>query len=68
MKKKLFPQQVVCSESSIDKEVFVNSESDAILSDRNASVGPRPVELVMFRCGDFVNANVHPAAGKFKNC
>ena len=57
------------SESSTDKEevlVFVNSESDASLSDRNASLAPHFVELVMFRCDDFVIANMHPAAGKCK--
>ena len=54
------------SESSIDKEVFVDSESDASLCDRNASLAPRPVELVMFRCGGFVISNVHTAAGKCK--
>ena len=66
MKKKLLPQQAVGCEPSTDKEVFVDSESDASLSDRNASLAPHPVELVMFRCGDFVIANVHTAAGKCK--
>ena len=67
MKKKLFPQQAVRSEFSTDKEeVFVDSESDASLSDRNASLALHPVNLVMFRCGDFVIANVHTAAGKCK--
>ena len=53
------------SESSTEKEeVFVDSESDASLSDHNASLAPHPVELIMCRCGDFVIANVHIAAGK----
>ena len=53
------------SEFSTDKEeVFVDSESDASLSDRNASLALHPVNLVMFRSGDFVIANVHTAAGK----
>ena len=55
----------MASESSTDEEVFVDSESDASLSDRNASQAPHSVELVMFRCGDFVIANVHTAAGKY---
>ena len=54
------------SESSADKEVFVDSESDANLSDRNASLVPYSIELVMFRCVDFVIANVHTADGKCK--
>ena len=67
LKKKLFPQQAVRNEFSTDKEeVFVDSESDASLSDRNASLALHPVNLVMFRCGDFVIANVHTAAGKCK--
>ena len=65
VKKKLFPQQAVSSEFSTDKEeVFVDSESDASLSDRNASLALHPVNLVMFRSGDFVIANVHTAVGK----
>ena len=64
VKKKRFPQQAVGSESSTDKEVFVDSESDASLSDRNASQAPHPVELVVFRCDDFVIVNVQTAAGK----
>ena len=55
------------SKFSTDKEeVFVDSESDASLSDCNASLALHPVNLVMFRCGDFVIANVHTAAGKCK--
>ena len=64
--KKLFSQRAVGSKSSTDKEVFVDSESDASLSDRNTSLAPHPVKLVMFRCGNFVSANVHTAAGKCK--
>ena len=65
VKKKLFPQQAVRSEFSTDKEaVFVDSESDASLSDRNTSLALHPVNLVMFRCGDFAIANVHTVAGK----
>ena len=55
------------SESSTGKEeVFVDSESDASLSDCNASLAPHPVKLVMFRCGNFVIVNVHTAARKCK--
>ena len=67
MKKKLFPPQAVGSESSTDKEeVFVDSERNTSLSDRNANLAPHPVWLVMFRCGDFAITNVHTAAGKCK--
>ena len=55
------------SKSSTDKEeVFVDSESDASLSNRNAILATHPVELVMFRCVDFVIANIHTAAEKCK--
>ena len=67
VKKKIFPQEAVGSESSTNKEeVFVNSESDASLSDHNASLAAHLVELVMFRCGDVITANAHPSAGKYK--
>ena len=67
VKKKLLSQQAVGSESSTEKEeVFFNSKSDASLSDRNASLAPHSVELVIFRWGDFVIANVHTSAGKGK--
>ena len=30
------------------------------------ATAPHPVELVVFKCADFVIANVHTAAGKWK--
>ena len=50
----------------IKKKCLLIQKSDASLSDRNASLALHPVNLVMFRCGDFVIANVHTAAGKCK--
>ena len=65
--KRLLPQQAVNNESSTDKEVlFADSENDASLFDSNDSLASHPVELVLFKCGDFVIANVHTAAVKRK--
>ena len=65
MKKKLFPQQ--SGDSSTDEEeVFADSESNASLSDGDFSIAPQTDKLVILKCRDFVIANVHTAAGKWK--
>ena len=64
-KKRLFPQQ--SGDSSTDEEeVFADSESNASLSDGDSSLAPQTDKLVILKCGDFVIANVHTAAGKCK--
>ena len=66
VKKRLFPQQSGNS-SADEEEVFVaHSESNASLSDGDFSLVPQTDKLVIFKCGDFVIANVHTAAGKRK--
>ena len=65
VKKRLFPQQ--SGDSSTDKEeVFADSESNASLPDGDSSLAPQTDELVILKCGDFVIANVHTAAGNCK--
>ena len=65
VKKRFFPQQ--SGDSSTDEaEVFANSESNASLSDGDASLATQNDKLVILKCGDFVIANVHTAAGKCK--
>ena len=65
MKKRLFPQQ--SGDSSTDEEeVFADSESNASLFDGDSSLAPQTDELVILKCGDFVIANVHTAAGNCK--
>ena len=59
VKKRLFPQQSGDSLTD-EKEAFAHSESDA-------SLAPQTDELVIFKCGNFVIANVHTAARKCKN-
>ena len=65
MIKRLFPQQ--SGDSSTDEEeVFADSESNVSLSDGDPSLAPQTDELFILKCGDFVIANVHTAAGKCK--
>ena len=64
MKKRLFPQQ--SGDSSTDEEAFADSENDASLSGGDTSLAPQTDKLVIFKCGDFVIAHVHTAAGKCK--
>ena len=63
--KRLFPQQ--SGDSSTDEEeVFADSESNASLFDGDSSLAPQTDKLVILKCGDFVIANVHTAAGNCK--
>ena len=65
VKKRLFPQQ--SGDSSIDEEeIFADSESNASLFDGDSSLAPQTDKLVILKCGDFVIANVHTAAGNCK--
>ena len=65
VKKRLFLQQ--SGDTSTDEEeAFADSESNASLSDGDASLAPQTDKLVIFTCGDFVIANVHTAAEKCK--
>ena len=61
-KKDFFPQQLEDS-STDEEEAFADSESNASLSDGDASLAPQTNKLVIFKCGDFVIANVHTVAG-----
>ena len=64
VKERLFCQQ--SGDSSTDEEIFADSESNASLSDGDSSLVPQTDKLIILKCGDFVIANVHTAAGKFK--
>ena len=67
VKKRLFPQQ--SGDSSTNKEeLFADSESNASLSGGDSSLALQTKKLVILKCGDFVIANVHTAAGKCKKC
>ena len=65
MKKILFPQQPRDS-SRDEEEVFADSESHISLCDGDSSLAPQTDKLVILKCGDFIIANVHTAAGKCK--
>ena len=63
--KRLFPQQ--SGDSSTDEEeVFADSESNGSLSDGDFRLAPQTDELVILKCGNFVIAKLHTAAGKCK--
>ena len=65
VKKRFFPQQ---SGDGLrdEEEAFVDLESNASLSDGDANLAPQTDKLFIFKCGDFVVAVVHTAAGKCK--
>ena len=65
MKKRLFPQQSGDSLTD-EEEIFADFKSNASLSDGDSSLAPQTDKLVILKCGDFVIANVHTAAGKRK--
>ena len=52
--------------SSAIEEEFADSESNASLFDGDSSLAPQTDKLVILKCGDFIIANVHTAAGKSK--
>ena len=58
--------QHLVNSSTDEEEVFADSESNASLSDGDSSLAPQTDELVILKCGDFVIANVHTAAGNCK--